>query len=207
MQQLYFVRHGQTKLNAANHVQGGAIDSPLLEKSIEDARKTGKFLCQTSISRAISSPQIRAWDTAKYILDEFKSDIPLEKDDLLKEFGYGKWEGLYIPSIAEKHPEIFYHLRHEPHLYNPSLFGGETYQDLIARGTKSILFHAEKQPQSDLLFVGHSILWTATLLSLVGFELKDIRSQSPLANTSITRLIKDNEGFHLDMWNFTDHLV
>lgn len=206
MQQLYFVRHGQTKLNAANHVQGGAIDSPLLEKSIEDARKTGKFLCQKSISRAISSPQPRALNTAKFILDEFESIVPLEKDGLLKEFGYGKWEGLYIPSIAEKYPETFYHLRNEPHRYNPSFFGGETYQDLIARGTKSILSHAEKNSQSDLLFVGHSILWTATLLSLVGFELKDIRSQTPLANTSISRLIKDNEGFHLDMWNFTDHL-
>ena len=76
MQNLYFVRHGQTHLNATDHVQGGDIDSPLLEKSIEDARKTGLFLKNTAISRAITSPQLRAHNTATYILSAFENDIP-----------------------------------------------------------------------------------------------------------------------------------
>lgn len=207
MQNLYFVRHGQTILNANNHVQGGDIDSPLLAKSIEDAKKTGRFLNQMNISRVISSPQLRALHTAKYILEEFEEDIPLEEDVSLKEFGYGKWEGLHIPTIAEENPEIFRHLREEPHLYNPSSFGGETYQSLIKRGIQSVHTHSEKYPEANLLFVGHSILWSATLLSLVGFDLKDIRSQTPLANTSVTKLIKKNGSYQLDMWNFTNHLI
>lgn len=206
MQKLYFVRHGQTQLNAADHVQGGDIDSPLLEKSVVDARKTGLFLKQTAISRVISSPQLRAHDTAKYILGEFDREIPLETDSRLKEFGYGSWEGLHIPALAEKYPETFRHLREEPHKYNPTQFGGETYPELIARGTESVLYHANKHPDENLLFVGHSILWTATLLSLVGFKIKDIRSQSPLGNTSVSRLVKEDATFKLDSWNYLDHL-
>ena len=207
MQNLYFVRHGETQLNAADHVQGGDIDSPLLEKSIVNARKTGAFLKQTAISRVISSPQLRALDTANYILSEFNRELPLETDERLKEFRYGNWEGLYIPDIAEKYPETFRHLRQEPHKYNPKQFGGETYPELIVRGTESVLHYAHQYPQEDLLFVGHSILWTATLLSLVGFEIKDIRSQSPLGNTSVSRLIRTGDTFQLDTWNYCDHLA
>lgn len=206
MQKLYFVRHGQTQLNAADHVQGGDIDSPLLEKSVEDALRTGLLLKKTAISCVISSPQLRAHDTAKYILSEFDREVSLETDSRLKEFGYGSWEGLHIPTLAERYPETFRHLREEPHKYNPVQFDGETYPELIARGTESILYHTNKHPDKDLLFVGHSILWTATLLSLVGFEIKDIRSQPPLGNTSVTRLIKEGDTFTLDSWNYLDHL-
>lgn len=206
MQRLYFVRHGQTELNAADHVQGGDIDSPLLEQSKEDAIKTGKYLSDKAISHIISSPQLRALHTARLIRSQFKHAVPLEEDPLLKEFGYGKWEGLYIPDLAEKYQEIFYHLRNEPHLYDPSSFEGETYTSLITRGTKSILHHAKKYPDSDLLFVGHSITLTSTVLSLAGYDLKDIRSQTPMANTSITRLIRDDDTFSLDSWNYIDHL-
>lgn len=206
MQKLYFVRHGQTLLNAADHVQGGDIDSLLLEKSVEDALRTGIYLKKTAISRAISSPQLRAHDTAKYILSEFDREVSLETDSRLKEFGYGSWEGLHIPALAKKYPETFLHLREEPHKYNPVQFGGETYPELIARGTESVLHYANKYPDEDLLFVGHSILWTATLLSLVGFEIKDIRSQEPLGNTSVSTLIKEGDTFTLDGWNYLDHL-
>ena len=104
MQKLYFVRHGQTQLNAANHVQGGAIDSPLLDKSVEDALRTGLILKKTAISHVISSPQMRAYDTASYILSEFDC---------------GSWEGLHIPALAEKYPETFRQFREEPHQYTP----------------------------------------------------------------------------------------
>lgn len=206
MQNLYFVRHGQTHLNATDHVQGGDIDSPLLEKSIEDARKTGLFLKNTAISRAITSPQLRAHNTAIYILSAFENDIPLETDSRLKEFRYGSWEGLHIPTLAEKYPETFRHLREEPDKYNPVQFGGETYPELIKRGTESVLYHANRYPNEDLLFVGHSILWTATLLSLLNFEIKDIRSQSPLGNTSISKLVKLDNTIKLDTWNYLEHL-
>lgn len=206
MQHLYFVRHGQTELNAANRVQGGDIDSPLLEQSRTDAIKTGLALKKAPITKVIASPQLRAKETAQLIMSQFDSHPPLEEDDFLKELGFGEWEGKYIIELQEKYPELLRQLRKEPHRYNPSSFGGETYPDLISRGTQSVLYHLENNPGSDLLFVGHSVTLTATILSLVGFPLEKIRSQTPMENTSITRLVHNQNEFKLDQWNYIEHL-
>lgn len=61
-------------------------------------------------------------------------------------------------------------------------------------------------PDQDLLFVSHSITKTATLSSLLGKELKAIRSQTPLENASISVLHYKNKSFSLDTWNQTGHL-
>lgn len=206
MQNLYFVRHGQTELNAANRVQGGAIDSPLLEKSRKAAEKTGIFLKKKAIAKVITSPQIRAKETAELIVSQFELPFDMETDESLKEFGYGEWEGRFIPEIEEQYQQLFYNLRHAPHHYDPTSFGGETYTQLIERGTKAILYHAEKNPNSDLLFVGHSITLTAAILTLAGYPLKEIRSQTPMANTAISQLVKSGRKIALASWNKTDHL-
>ena len=206
MQTLYFVRHGQTELNAKDHVQGGDIDSPLLEKSREDAIKTGLYLRNEPIDRLISSPQLRAKNTALLINSQFQTELPFEIEPLLKEFSYGEWEGLHIPTVAKQWPETFYHLRNQPHLYDPRSFGGESYPDLIKRGTKAVTDYADRYSDANLLFVGHSITLTATILSLVGYDLKDIRSQTPMANTSVSRLKRQGDRFILESWNETAHL-
>ncbi|MDE1548610.1 histidine phosphatase family protein [Jeotgalibaca caeni] len=205
MQRLYFVRHGQTELNLGKRVQG-AIDSPLLDQSRVEAKKTGTFLAETNIQHIISSPQLRAWETAQHIQDHLGREVILEVDDRLKEMGYGEWEGLFIPELAQTHPELFHHLRQEPHLYDPASFGGESYQDLIQRGSECIIEHAEAHPEMDLLFVGHSIHFMSTLLTLTGHPLKDIRSYPPLGNTSVTCLQRDGNTFTIDFWNHVDHL-
>ena len=206
MQNLYFVRHGETELNAADRVQGGDIDSPLLEQSRKNAVKTGKALRNAPIEVVISSPQFRAKETAQLIVSQFASPLPIEEEESLKELGFGEWEGQYVPDLKNKYPELLRQLREEPSQYDPTSFGGETYTDLISRGTQSILRHAEQNPDSDLLFVGHSVTLTATILSLAGFPVKDIRSKTPMGNTSITRLIRKENEFILDTWNYTDHL-
>lgn len=206
MQTLYFVRHGQTVLNAEDCVQGGDIDSPLLEQSRKDAVKTGIALKDVPISKVVASPQFRAKETAHLIVSQFNPPLPIEEDTLLKELGYGEWEGKYIPDLQKKYPKLLHDLRKEPHNYNPISFGGETYSDLIERGTKSVLFHAQKNPESNILFVGHSITLTVTILSLAGFPLKEIRSQTPMENTSITRLVRNGTQFKLVTWNDIKHL-
>ncbi|WP_041556393.1 histidine phosphatase family protein [Carnobacterium sp. 17-4] len=207
MQRLYFVRHGMTEYNLADRVQGGDIDSPLLPQSLEDAKKTGLCLKDIGFKHIIASPQKRVVETTRLITSQFEQDFIIQYTDDLKEFGYGSWEGAFIPHWSETSPDSFYHLRHRPDLYDPSEFNGETYPELIARGSKAIHRSIEQFPHKDLLFVGHSITWTTTLLSLIGMDLRDLRSQEPLANTSITELGYANGQFTLNAWNQTDHLV
>ncbi|WP_192987920.1 histidine phosphatase family protein [Carnobacterium mobile] len=206
MQRLFFVRHGKTEYNLANRVQGGAIDSPLLEQSKKDAVKTGAVLNSYGIKQIIASPQKRVVDTTKLITSQFHHPYAIHYAEEYKEFGYGKWEGAYIPDFEKEEPELFFNLLHRPDLYDPEAFSGETYQQLIRRGTKTVTETIKQFPDQDLLFVGHSITTTATLSSLLGKELKAIRSHTPLENTSISVLHYQNKSFSLDTWNQTGHL-
>lgn len=203
---LFFVRHGKTEYNLAARVQGGDIDSPLLEESKSNAIKTGLALSSSGIKTIISSPQQRARKTAELIRSQFKNDCQIYYNEHFREMGYGEWEGASISVLGNEHPEMFYHLRNRPDLYDPSGFHGETYSQLITRGTQTVKKAIEQFPERHLLFVGHSITTAVTLLSLIGKDLKTVRSQIPLENTSISILRYENDQFSLEAWNQTNHL-
>lgn len=206
MPQLYFVRHGKTEFNLADRVQGGDVDSPLLAESKQDAIKTGLALQLESIPHIIASPQHRAVETMELITNQFQHPFSVHFTEDFREFRYGDWEGAFIPELKENFPEMFYHLRERPELYNPTSIKGETYTNLIKRGTGTVQKACAAFPNEDILFVGHSITITCTLLSLMGKEIKDLRSAPPLDNTSISILDYKNNAFQLKSWNETDHL-
>lgn len=207
MQKLYFVRHGQTELNLAACVQGGGVDSPLLDTSRTAARKTGLYLREFDIRHVIASPQGRAMETAELIVSQFLEPLPIVQDVRMRELEYGTWEGVPIPEFQRQEPETFYALRKQPDQYDPSPFGGETYEELIQRGMEAIHEHATQHSNEPLLFVGHSIHLMSTLLTMVGFPLSEIRSQEPLENTSVTVLLREGHQYRLDTWNYIDHLI
>jgi len=206
MQRLFFIRHGMTEYNLADRIQGGSIDSPLLPQSLEDAKKTGQHLKDHGFEHVFASPQERAVETARLITSQFEQAFTMHYTDELKEFGYGSREGTFTTHWRENSPDTFYNLRNRPDLYDPSDFNGETYPELITRGSQAIHRAIEQFPDTDLLFVGHSIIWTTTLLSLIGMDLKDLRSQEPLANTSISELGYAEGKFTLTAWNQISHL-
>ena len=206
MTQLYFVRHGKTEYNLADRVQGGDIDSPLLLESKRDAVKTGIALQSSTIPRIIASPQHRAVETMELITNQFQHPFSIHFTEDFREFRYGDWEGASIPKLRESFPEMFYHLRERPELYNPASIKGETYKELIKRGTSVVHKACTAFPNEDILFVGHSITITCTILSLVGKKIKDLRSAPPLDNTSISIVNFEKDTFHLNTWNKTTHL-
>lgn len=91
--ELYFVRHGQTDWNAQGKIQG-STDIPLNDTGREQAMEAQKKLNDVLFNHAISSPLVRAYETAQIILN----DRPLEiiTDDRLKERDFGECEGMGI---------------------------------------------------------------------------------------------------------------
>ncbi|SFH54060.1 histidine phosphatase family protein [Pisciglobus halotolerans] len=206
MQRLFFVRHGKTTLNLAHHVQGGAIDSPLLDESREEAVKTGEALAPFNISQVIASPQHRAVETAELITKQFPHPFDIHFSNDFKEMDYGTWEGLPIAELSKRDAELFEHLIRRPEKYDPTPIQGETYQQLVTRGKRTVEQAIAAFPDTDILFVGHAILTMCTLLSLLGKDVKDFRSFEPLDNTSVTILNYQHRQFSLNVWNQTDHL-
>lgn len=88
---LYIIRHGETNWNKEYKLQGHA-DVELNENGRDLALKTAKAMADIPFTAAFSSPLKRAYETAEIILSN--RNIPIMKDERLKEIGFGEYEGL-----------------------------------------------------------------------------------------------------------------
>ncbi len=87
---LYVIRHGKTDWNLKNKIQGRA-DIPLNNFGIQEAIITKRLLKQMDFYKIISSPLIRAKETAEIISNH---QIPVITDARIVERDFGEFEGL-----------------------------------------------------------------------------------------------------------------
>lgn len=93
MNQLYFVRHGESEANAAK--VWSPYDSPLTDLGRWQATAAGTDASCKGLrfDRIISSPQPRAVETARLIADELDYKQPIETWQLLTERNWGDLAG------------------------------------------------------------------------------------------------------------------
>ena len=93
---IYVVRHGETRSNVEGRLQGQSNDE-LNESGVRLAAITGQGMRGIHFDECITSPLVRARDTAKLILQESgNGDTPVLYDDRLKEISFGIYEGKRI---------------------------------------------------------------------------------------------------------------
>lgn len=93
MTRLYFVRHGQSVLNA-QQILAGHIDTPLTETGRGQAKSAGAEARGLAIDCIVSSPLSRARETARIVAGEI--DLPIDKielNHLVAERYYGALQG------------------------------------------------------------------------------------------------------------------
>lgn len=89
---IYLVRHGETRSNEEGYFQGWT-DDPLNSNGILLAEITGKGMRDIRFDVCISSPLLRAKQTAEIILRESGNDmLPIRIDERIKEINAGDWE-------------------------------------------------------------------------------------------------------------------
>ena len=92
---IYFTRHGQTVWNVENKICG-ATDIALTDYGHEQAILCGKQLKEEmdqgkiQIDQILSSPLVRASETARHISEE--TGIPMRLEERLREQNFGYWE-------------------------------------------------------------------------------------------------------------------
>ncbi len=92
MGKLYVTRHGLTQYNKDEHICG-ATDIPLCEEGLEQAEQLAeKCFLLADIDMIISSPMIRAAQTAQAVADKLK--LKISYDERLREWDYGSFEGM-----------------------------------------------------------------------------------------------------------------
>lgn len=149
MKQLYFCRHGESVLNAAG-LYAGQRDTPLTKLGREQAKHAGKQAENFDIDLIVSSPLVRAHETAQIIAVAI--DYPVNKiitNNLFKERALGSLEGK---------PWAF---SHEDETKFPDM---ENKADMIERVQKALDF-LRAQKADNILLVGHGTF--ATVLRTV----------------------------------------
>lgn len=208
--QIYFVRHGKTEWNLASRFQGGNGDSPLLDQSLEDIKKLGKYLRGTKFRGIFSSPLQRAFNTAQGIDDAMNANLPVVIDERLREFNLGDMEGMLFDDASKKYPVQMDNFWHHPDKYDPTELNGEDYPHVIARGKDFAQEMAKRFPEENdkILAVSHGAALSAIMGGLLGYPLKDVRKRGGLSNTSLTILETDDGGksFKPVLWNETSYL-
>lgn len=107
MLKLFLLRHGETRFNLQEKVQGWN-DSPLTQKGLYQAKCAGYGLKDTIFDIAYSGDTLRQIDTARTFLSENSVKTKIIPDYHFREMGYGRYEGgSYIdmlgPLFEEKH--------------------------------------------------------------------------------------------------------
>lgn len=93
--QIYIVRHGETDANKKGYAQGWT-DDPLNENGHKLAEITGQGMKGVRFDCCISSPLIRARETAEIILRESGNSASVSVDDRIKEMNFGNFEMMSI---------------------------------------------------------------------------------------------------------------
>ena len=194
---IVFVRHGQTAVNREGCFQG-RLDAPLTELGRDQARLVAQRLSTSGAELVLTSPLVRASETAHAIADA--SGAAVELDDRLLEIAYGEWDGLKLGDVTVEQWETW---RHDPSFTPP---GGE---NLLAVSARVVDFCADRlDADRTVIAVSHvspikaAVAWALGVGTEVTWRMHlDVASISRVARrgTGPPLLASYNETAHLDV--------
>lgn len=140
---LILVRHGQTSANAGGLLQG-RMDLSLDDEGRIQAMRTGAHIRQNfPHARVITSPLLRALETARAISNE------VEIDERFIELDYGQWDGR---AMSEVDPVQWAQWRHDSSFRPP---GGESLVELEHRVKPALEQLRAEAQERDVVIVSH----------------------------------------------------
>jgi len=136
---LYFLRHGETDFNVAQRLQG-RYDTELNARGRTQAAECGEVLHdlfereerQADDFDYVASPLTRTRQTMEVLRATLGLDpSAYAVDDRLMEISYGTWEGLTLPEIEARDPQVL--MRRDCDKWDFTPPGGECYRDVASR--------------------------------------------------------------------------
>ena len=200
MTDFIFIRHGETDWNRQQRFQG-QIDVPLNDLGQAQARRLGARMADEPAEHLICSDLQRAQQTAAPLATAWQAAPVLLPG--LREQCFGVLEGLDVPTIKARHPELW--LQWLEHRADFALPGGENLRQFHARVMDAVKHLAEQHPDRRLAVVTHGgvldMLWrTANGLPLSGLRTCDI------PNTGLNHLRWRQGTLDILRWADASHL-
>ena len=142
------IRHGECIGNTKDLADSkGDSENHLTENGINQIQKAAESLPHDSYDIIISSPLIRAQETAKIVSQKI-SIKEIIIDDRLREFDFGDYDGKTFPIFWDE-------MRKSHYDFDFKISGGESYRNVQKRLTQLIFECEKKYIGKKILFVTH----------------------------------------------------
>jgi 2,3-bisphosphoglycerate-dependent phosphoglycerate mutase len=213
MHLITLLRHGESEGNTSRLLQGQS-DYPLTDNGLEQAKKLARFWksAQMRYDLIISSPLIRASQTAEILSELLKS--PIEYEPAWMERHFGRLQGSALDEIEQEKPPVDFF-----HPYDPIGGSGESQLELYFRAGMA-LQKIIRMPEGSYLVVSHGGILNKALYFVMGItpqghynspifhfsnlgyaQLRYNSSSRQWAIISLNRQIPDSNSAETDSWD------
>lgn len=166
--QLFFVRHGQTDMNAQKRIQGQK-DFPLNAAGQAQAVRLAEYLADLvgaeNLAGILSSDLSRAVETASPLAQ--LTGVPLRVDTRLRERAFGQLEGLTAEELEIQIPEAFFEWREYG---DPVGVGVEPRAEVGKRFVQAVTEFCVPQQGEKFVIVSHGSTITQGIVTLLGLD-------------------------------------
>ncbi len=183
------MRHGETNWNVSRRFQG-MTDIPLNECGREQARLTAHYLSSVSWDCAISSPLLRAKETAGIIAQNLQLGEVYIMDELA-ERDVGSGTG-YTPE------------EYQIAAGQGRLVGVESFEMVRDRAMSALTKLGEEHAGRRMIVVSHGAVINAVLSALSNGEIGT--GKTALQNVCLNMLLFQNRHWEIESYNMIEHL-
>jgi len=171
---MYLLRHGATANNLARPVrlQGRRSDPGLSPEGVSQAEAAADFLRTAPIDSILSSPLLRARETAAPISRSHQHEIEIV--DGLIEVDVGHWEGISWESIEVDYPEEYARFVADP--ASNGYHGGETLDQVAERVVPCILEILEANVGRSIAVAAHNMVNRIFIAEMLGVPRNNYRN-------------------------------
>lgn len=203
MTKFILVRHGQSKANECGYLVGNT-EAPLSPKGEKQAKTVSEYILKAyKVDVIYSSPLSRACNTVKGVADEL--NLPINTENKLIEFNFGKWEGLTHEEIKNNFDDGYSKWARDPGVFIPD--GGESMAQLQTRVVEKLKEIGKKEDGKTVLIGSHSSVIRALQCYIQGLPLTKMKNTPWVVNGSIAEINFDGEDFYIVKYGFDGHLI
>jgi broad specificity phosphatase PhoE len=154
------LRHGATDWNRQGWFQG-RTDNPLNDDGIAQAHAAAEKLRTIELGHVISSPLLRAVQTAEIIANIAAKTVTIDQG--LIELDFGSFEGKPVRELMTQHGK-----NNAQGLVDMLPSDSEPWADVASRAMRSVGQWLDRHPQDEILFVCHDAVMQSVVQTLTG---------------------------------------
>ncbi len=176
-----------------------------MEEGIEQSKRLAKYLKNMqnkyNIQKIISSDLERAMQTANIINEEL--NLPIEYTEKLREMNNGKIAGMLNEEVEKIYPGLYYNTLALDEKY-PDGESPIDFYNRIENNFREII--NENKDLDTIMLITHSGVINIIYHIIRKLEWSNKQKGFPISNTSIHRVVINNEDGFIDIENLKDHL-